>query len=324
MRLRRDRDDDDDAPKPPPVPGGPVLGISRMRLFGGATVILLLVSIALAGQGLGTLAYNRRAAHKDVLVLLHSVALPAGARRAGSEPAGDHGYLRPLEALEVTSARAVSFVWWIVPGSPHAVIAYLRAHPPAGGRLSGSGQGGARKTGATDETLYYDWPGKPRVLSRRELALTATALPSGRTGLLIEAQSDWVVPRPVSTRIPASTRVVQITSRRPDKRPRVSITVTGPTTTARIVELINGLPEAQPGVTACPNLTDPLLITMRFRASRSGPLLASLSYTDFRPWSAPAGACSPLHVTVTGGGSTGLTGGRFLTTIERLIQVRLT
>jgi hypothetical protein len=162
------------------------------------------------------------------------------------------------------------------------------------------------------------------VLGYRELAVTATALPDGETGVLAEAQSDWIVPRPTVERLPLSTGEIDITSGTPGLAPSESFSVSTPSEVRKIVRLINGLPIAQPIVYGCPALTDPRLVRMTFRTATGGPALDVLTYYDFRPWSGPSQACKTVDLTIAGRRQDPLIGGDFLQAIGRMLGRSLT
>lgn len=272
----------------------------------------------------GSRSANRAASRRDVRSLLAKLVLPAGATLLSAEPQGDNRYLKVNGALEGDEAHSLAHRWWEVAGTRDDVIAYVRAHPPAGGTPFGSGTGGNVYTGTSSESLYYQWPAVRDVLGYRELAVTATALPDGETGVLAEAQSDWIVPRPTGEQIPSSTAEIEITSGVPGKQPGESLSVSKPSQVRRIVTLINALPIAQPIVLACPLLIDPRLITMTFRTATGAPALAVLTYNDFRPWAGPSAACKTVDLTIGGRRQDPLIGGAFLQKIGRILGRSLT
>jgi hypothetical protein len=268
---------------------------------------------------------NRAAARRDAPALLAKVQLPPGARRLGSEPPGDHGYLRPGQVLEGDLAHAVAHAWWEVPETESELIAYVKAHPPPGGTVSWTGGAGNVHTGTTALTVSFGLPAVPDVLGYREVAVTATALPGGNAGVLIESQSDWVVLRPISERIPATTRELDVTAGAPGGPPAIALTVTRPAVVRQVVRVINALPIAQPVVINCPALFDPRLIAITFRAAgATGAPLAVLTYDDFRPWSGPSVGCKTVVLTIGGRRRDPLVGGYFLRSLEHILGRRLT
>jgi len=268
---------------------------------------------------------NRRAARLDAASLITKLTLPAGATRVPAQPAHDHGYLKPMPVLESESASETAHAWWTASGDPASVLAAIEANPPAGATQDGTGSGGNSKTGSSELDVVYQWPPIAGVLGSRTLQVTVTSIGGGRTGVLAESQSDWIVPRPARERIPAATRVVQIASAVPGAADGGSVTVTRDDQTRSIVALLNRLPIEQPGVTACPLLSDPRTITMTFRGRASGPALAVLRFADYRPWKvADSDQCAPVELSIGGRRRPDLDGGDFITRIERIIGLSIT
>ena len=268
---------------------------------------------------------NRRAARLDAVSLLTKLKLPAGATTVPSEPAHDHGYLAPQQLLEADFASATAHAWWTVPGDPQSVIDAIEADPPAGATQDGTGSGGNFKTGTSELDVGYQWSPVAGVLAARLLRVTVTSIGGGLTGVLAESQSVWIVPRPASERIPAATRIVQISSAVPGAAYGGSVTLTRGAQVDSIVALLNGLPIVQPGATGCPALIDPKTITMTFRARTSGPVLAALRFADYRPWKAAySNECAPVQLSVAGRRRPALDGGEFIKQIERIIGLRIT
>jgi hypothetical protein len=269
---------------------------------------------------------NRRAARLDAASLLTKLNLPAGATSAPSEPAHDHGYLKPLPLLASEFASATAHAWWTVPGDPQSVIDAIEADPPTGATQAGTGSGGNFKTGTSELDVGYQWPPQAGVLGTRLVRVTVTSLGGAMSGVLAESQSVWIVPRPASERIPAATRIVQITSTVPGAANGGNLTITRHTRVDSIVALLNRLPIVQPGVTGCPALVLPAkTITMTFRARPGGAALAVLRFVDYRPWKAAySSECEPVQLTIGGRRRDALNGGEFIRQIERIIGVSIT
>jgi hypothetical protein len=268
---------------------------------------------------------NRRAARRDAASLLTKLKLPAGATSVSSEPAHDHGYLKPQPLLEEEFASLTAHAWWTVPGDPQSVLNAIEANPPAGATQNGTGSGGNFKTGTSELDVEYQWPPVAGVLGGRLLDVTVTSIGGGLTGVLAESQSIWIVPRPESERIPAATRVVQISSAVPGAADGGTVTVTRDGQVGSIIALLNRLPIVQPGVTGCPAQIDPKMITMTFSASSSGPALAVLQFNDYQPWrAANSNECAPVQLSVAGRRRPALDGGDFIKRIERIIGLNIT
>jgi hypothetical protein len=268
---------------------------------------------------------NLHAARLDAASRLTTLNLPGGATRASAEPAHDHGYLNPLPRLQSELASVTAHAWWTVPGDPQSVLTAIEADRPAGARQDGTGSGGNFKTGTSELDVDYAWPSVVGVLGDRLLRVTVTGIGGGLTGVLAESQSEWIVPRPAGERIPTSTRVVEINSAVPGAADGGDVTITRPAQVGSIVALLNALPLLQPGVTACPLLSDPKTITMTFRARAAAPALAVLRFDDFRLWkAASSGVCAPVQLSIGGRRRAALDGGGFVTRIERIIALSIT
>jgi hypothetical protein len=252
-------------------------------------------------------ASNRRAASRDDELLLGRLVLPAGARSSSREPAGGGPTLAgPFERVatpDVVDRRA----WWVVPGRPASALAFIRAHLPAGSRISASGSGGGRGN-TTSWFLQLQWPPITGVLQERALIVELVALPGGATGVRADAQDVWVIPRPAGERIPFAARVLEVAVARPHMRPSVSRTVTDMAEVSRIAATIDHLPTVQPGTINCPSLpVDGPLVTFTFRATLRGQVLAQASEAAWA--SEPTTACDPLRLTISGREQAALLGG---------------
>lgn len=271
---------------------------------------------------------NRRAARRDATSLVTKLNLPAGAASVSDEPGHDHGYLHPLPLLESEFASATAHAWWTAPGDPQSVIEAIEADPPWAATRDGTGSGGNVKTGTSELEVDYAWPPVTGVLGDRLLRVTVTRIGGGHTGVLAESQSVWIVPRPASERIPAATRIVQISSAVPGAADGGHLTITPAGQVDAIKALLDRLPIVQPGVTGCPGLMLPAkTITMTFRASASAsvPSLAVLRFVDYRPWTtAYSSQCEPVQLSIGGRRRAALDGGGFIEGIERIIGLNLT
>ncbi len=199
---------------------------------------------------------NEPAAQADAASLLSALPLPPGATHSALEPAGDDSVLaHPGEGPPVTPNVVDDSAWWLVPGAPATVLAYIAAHRPAGTTLALKGFGSTGTNGASFESEGIEWPPIRNILTMRWLVLEAVQLPGGSTGLRADAQVVWLTPRPVSEQIPPGSSRLRVSVRDtiPVNRPRRRVlTVTSPRALRRIVALLNALPAAQPGVKSCP------------------------------------------------------------------------
>jgi hypothetical protein len=256
------------------------------RVLLGATGTIACVAALLAGsvtaapdRPVPRSASNRRAARRDAELLLSRLRLPSEAVSSPTEPSNDGGHLKPSQSLNVTSARADAHAWWLVPAVTDSVLAYLKANPPAGSKLDGS-ESLYVDHKLIDQSLEFDWPPVRGVLGERELSVCVIALPAGRTGVLAQAQSGWIVRRPPSETIPATVDAVDLSSAVLNGPATVALTVTRAAEVRSLVSLLNAMPIVQPAVHSCPALigNGATVITFSFRAVAGGPLLARATY----------------------------------------------
>jgi hypothetical protein len=196
---------------------------------------------------------NRRAAHVDARRILSLARLPAGATAESADPA--RRALLKSAALSTAGGALVDLHrFYRVPGSPNAVLAWLRDHPPAGTRPLGSGT--VSGPGYRVDGLAFSLRPTDRE-SARSLVVSVTAARGDGTALRVDAQVVWIVPRQSTEAVPRGVRLVTATGRSVDiLTGRVTTTgpadVTAPDKVARIVRLVNELPIVQPGAIACP------------------------------------------------------------------------
>jgi hypothetical protein len=222
------------------------------------------------------------------------------------------------------TASYTAHAWWQVGAAPDAVLSYVMAHRPAGSTLTGTGSGGNSRTGSRFWMLDYSWPPEPGVLGARELQVTVTALPGSASGVLAESQSDWVVPRPSSERIPSGVGEIDITSHRPPGQPSELARVTNLRKIRQAVAVFNAMPIVQPIVYHCPELRGGgPVITFTFRRGVGGPAVAQVSFTEFPNLDAVGGPCTAVELTIHGRRRHPLIGGDFIRRIDKLLGIDL-
>jgi hypothetical protein len=252
-------------------------------------------------------AANQRAGTRDAELLLGRLVLPPGARTSAREPPGG-GSTLASPALGVATPDVIDrHAWWIVPGRPQAVLAFIEAHPPVGSRSSVSGSGSLRGV-TTSWFLRFQWPPITAVLQERFLTVGLVRLPDDSTGARADAQEVWVIPRSVSERISPSVRVLDVTLARPRTRPSLSMAVTDTAKVSKIASMIDRLPTVQPGAISCPALpVDGPFVTFTFRVTQGGRALAQASEPAWA--TEPTTACDPMTLTISGRVQTPLLGG---------------
>lgn len=297
------------------------LALVAMAIF---VCVAALVATSVIAAPDRTSTGNRRAARHDAGLLLSRVQLPAGAVSSPAEPSGDGGHLKPWPAIDATSARVDVHAWWEIPASRDAVLAYVKAHPPANAKPAGSG--GLYVGGKPiDQTLSFSWPPVRGVLGQRTLVLTIMELADGDAGVLAQAQSDWIVPRPRSEKVPSTVHEVDVASGPLNSSPTLRVSVVSPAAVRRLVSLINELPIVQPAAYSCPALIldGAHAVTLSFRSAAGGRLLARATYVAYPHLAYDSGPCNAIDLTIAGRRRKPLLGGDFLRRVQRLVGVRL-
>jgi hypothetical protein len=207
--------------------------------------------------------------------------------------------------------------WWKVDQPFEHVLNYVQAHSPRGGRLQMTGGSGG--PGQPNwEFVTFTFPAKPRVLGDRWLTVTLIQLRDGSTGVRVDGQVQWIIPRPASEVVPAGAQVVQVT--RTGSAP-ISRTVTAPAKVQEIVRLLDRLQTVQPGVEACGTwVGSPPMVHLGFRTA-DGRLLAQARMLAYN---VPADPCNDMGFMIgTRHERPLLAGGRFLHQVGRVIGVQL-
>lgn len=279
-----------------------------------ATCGLISAGIAIDASARRTSAQNNAAAVSDATRLLAGAPLPPGSVRVSSEPSGDGGLLgHPLDT-PVTPALVDRYGWWTTSTSFADAVAYLRAHPPAGGMLTGFVGGLA----GPPNGLMFSFSPRAGVLSSRSLAYSLVALSGGGTGIRIDAMDIWIVARPADERIPAGVRAIEWTRTRwtprgaPNGRVLSRRTIARRATVERIVGLFNRMDLVQPGVLSCPAERIRPVNTFTFRG-RHGTL-AQARVDGFL-----SDECNAIALSIRGRRQTPLVGGTYLKRVQRLL-----
>jgi hypothetical protein len=144
-------------------------------------------------------AARHRRARADAKNLLSRVLLPIGAVKLSQEPSGDGGALslpvtRPAGVPQLVDEHA----WWRVPGSAASALDYVGAHPPRAGKLTLSGSQGAIDGPPASRFVGFSWPPVDKLLIGRQVLVDAVDLAGGGAGVRVDAQVEWIVPRPAS------------------------------------------------------------------------------------------------------------------------------
>ncbi len=259
-----------------------------------AALLALGLSPTAFGAGEGAAGSGRQAAAGDAEARLASLDLPPGTESVSAKPPGADPELNGPPLEPATPNLVDRGAWWVVPGVPAEVLAWFRAHPPAGAALNGGGSGANARTGTEFQYLQIAWPPLPNV-DQRLVLVSVTSLADANTALRVDSQAVWVIPHPASERIPAAARLLEVEWQGP--RGHVLIRRTSnPRFIRSLVALLDSLPVVQPGVVyACPAMpANPPTVTLRFRARRGGPLLAEATQA------LPPGICSGMSLRIAG------------------------
>jgi hypothetical protein len=290
---------------------------SRTKTWLAAPALIAVVTAGCgaehSGQAAGVTAATRQAARasastqtpqqraeQDAAMILAAFRPPPTAIRQSTPPVSQ--LAQPAERPG-SADLATRIAWWRAPGQPLTVYGWLRAHPPAGFSLGGTGTIGndyrkllpKRPAGVFEWILTYALPDIPGVLTQREMVIQVTAAGSGQAAIRVDADSVWYPARPATERIPAAAQVVTLTpvaGTNPLPAGDRPITVTDPAKVAAIARAVDALPEYIPGTyQSCPADWGRLL-RLTFRASAEGPELAVVS--------ASVTGCELVAVTVGG------------------------
>jgi hypothetical protein len=240
---------------------------------------------------------HRRTAIQDASQLLASVVAPPGAVvRSSSTGVGPHTSLLTT-ALDSAVARRS----WTEGEDASAVLSFVTAHLPPGSKVESTGSGGPPPS----QFVIRAWPSVAGVLGVRWLDLQVTSLATGGTLLSAIAQSQWIVARSASERIPAGVRQIDVTSGVPGEPPFLSRNVTNNQRVRALIRLVDSLPLVQPVVINCPNESEKqAVVTVTFkRGATSRPVArARVSSTANLRWpaSTPGWACFPVSLNILG------------------------
>jgi hypothetical protein len=210
---------------------------------------------------------------------------------------------QPLSRDLVTRTR-----WYLAPGKPLTVLAWVTEHCPSGLTLVGAGGEGwsPARCGSARQLPQPRLPGMrpglrfPAVWDdlfsnpAGELVVSVAANGPGRVAIRVDAQVLWLPAKPAEERIPAAAKVVTIIhvpGSGPQPAGDAPVTITDPAAVARIASIVDGLPVFPPGIMNCP-LDDGSGMRLSFRAALSGPALAVVT--------AQSGGCGAVAVTIGG------------------------
>jgi hypothetical protein len=154
----------------------------------------------------------------------------------------------------------------------------------------------------------FSWPPVGRLLGIRQLLVQVTNLAGGGVGVRVDAQVQWIIPRPVSEQIPRGVHEIDVTRAAPGESPSLAVKVVSPHVIRVLVTMVDALGIVQPGAYACPALpVGAPVVTFTFRASDGGNVLASAS--ELASAREPTTSCDPMTFSIRGRSQTPLLGG---------------
>jgi hypothetical protein len=318
----------------------------RLRLF---LVLAALIALACAASGASAsasaspetqLQANRTAARQDARQHLQRLRLPSAVTGIRAEPAFAKSLNGPIELNGRYSAGDDAF--WTTSASPHAIIAYVQAHRPAGSTAdAGSGSSSDTKTGVTSVDVQFSWPDLTDRVLNRTLTVTVVTPLHGRSVIVAQTQSDWFVPRSSSERVPRGVHAVAITLRLGPAGSGPVIKAGGHVQTSTyvvwrasrvraLVSEFNGLAIIQPslGPIACPVIltgSEASGLTLAFKASQTGATLAHAQVSVHRgqTWDDGGGACDPISFWIGAKQQTPLASPTFVKQVGKLIGANI-
>jgi hypothetical protein len=199
-------------------------------------------------------------------------------------------------------------------------LAYVKAHRPA--------TRGYYQLVFESSSVIFMWTIDGQHLASQQLQVTVATLADGRTGIMAQAESVWMVPRPRSERAPTSVRSVAVTLRMgsgPGGMKHEHAHTYLFTHAAKVTSIVNAfdaLPIAQPGlVYSCPAMIAHMpLLSVRFISGAGFTLGRAL--VNVYPGSDGASgwnACDPIDFWIGSRRQTPLTSHTFVKQIGRLI-----
>jgi hypothetical protein len=282
----------------------------RALLLLGALTLVLIVPASAASSS------SPRAALRDPVRLLALFPVPPRAERLASPPSGSRRILgHAAEHVGIGSIERHRF--WQVRMPFDKAVAFVRAHPPHGGRLVLSESVGSHDGAKKNRELAWRFSPIPHLIAIRSLAVTLLRLSAQVTGIRADGQDAWSV-RPPNEKIPRGVREITIyrTASRVYRSRPLFVRVRG-ANVARIVRIFDVLPVLKPGAAPlCPVVAGPVLI-FDFRGA-GGHVVAQARLDN----SGFATICNPVQFSIGGHVQTPLVG-NFTQQVQRLLHRRM-
>ncbi len=272
-----------------------------------------------AGQpssGAVSTASNRAEADSDAQHLLAMVRVPSGSSLAST--AHITGFDESQDFIGVLASATASRTW-IVHGTANQTLRYVVAHLHPGSKIESTG------SGDNDESQIRSWPSVKGVLDGRWLQLQAYSN-AGHTYLTARAQSQWIITRDPSERIPSNVTKITISVTDGHGHAVHRLTITKPRTVGEVVRLYNSLGVIQPAtIMGCPPELGGVL-ALRFYDSPTNVIATANSPADANPRMSPsaaAWACFPIKINLAQHSYPSLSG-NVITPLGKLLHTKLT
>ena len=223
--------------------GAAVIG---QRTFGRPTTTPI---SGVTPSAVATSGASREQATRDAMqALLAKVVLPPGSQVAAAAPV-------PMLTAPAVTQLSTNLVdvsgWWTMPGTVDGVLAYLKAHPPAGTTGIGTASSGSPNDMA--QAVMFDMAAT-HDYADPQLMITVSQ-DTGRVAVRVDAQAVW---RPTRSQAETLT-VATITAGSADNNTlgggglsKSSVALTT-AQVRQLVGLLNGLDTAAPGDRFCPS-----------------------------------------------------------------------
>jgi hypothetical protein len=225
---------------------------------------------------------HEAAAQREVVQMLAAFQPPPGAATAAGQPDPLPSGLDRPPMKSAAESQVASVGWYETSESPADVLSWIKAHPPTGSSVSGSGSG----SGPSFVTFAFPGP-------LNWLIVTPQSGADGRTVIRLDASDVWTPSRAQGSTLGYSAAsVFVVTMNRIN--PRIALpadetatrTSTDPAVVHKVVDLLNALQPPVPGTKNCAaDIGTNVLVTL--------PGLATVT--------AQAGGCGEVVVTPQGG-----------------------
>jgi hypothetical protein len=167
----------------------------------GALGVLAVVAGAVAAFAVAASGSDVQPGRSEALHLLTLVSLPAGAQRSAGEPAGAGPALSYPPSVPVVPRLVDVHEFFVVPGTPGGVIAWVQSHRPADSRQGDSG------SSPEDRWTSLEF-GTTRGVRLRELVVDAAQRSGGVVAVRVDAQVASSPRLPGSGGGPGDVRIV--------------------------------------------------------------------------------------------------------------------